>query len=541
MRANLWGGGCLALAVLFLAAGCATTGTTERIESPADTVPVVAPGNVEAWYEFSLGVQAELAGNYVSAADHLDRALQYDSNAIGIHEELGYLYLQLGKPRDAITHYLPVLAANPGAYQTNLQLGSAYLALARHREALDCFTQAAANPADRADGKAQFYVAVTRTMAGDYAAAATAYEQYLLLAPDDAVGWYNLGVLHDGLGQDSQAINALERTAALEPTSVRALARLALLYRKQERLADATAAISRAVTLEPATASHRLLLAELATEQGDHDAAIRQYREVLRQTPHDIRAQFQLGLAYARLKDYPQAITALQRCIALDPEMITPYIELGYLYQLHGDLEASVTTFRQALTVDPHNASLHELLGLTYEAQHDTAAARAAYAAAIAAAPRNTLNARYHLAGLEYKDGNFAAAEAGYRAVLAQNPNHAPSLNDLAYLYIERQTELPAARELIARALELVPDNACYLDTLGWLEYTERNFAAAVQTLARAAALSNDREIAWHLGEANYQLGRFAAARAAWRELMDDMRVRERLAVLPESGTVAAP
>lgn len=524
-----------------LLAGCAVTEatvTTVAADTGVARAEAVAGGSVESYYEFSLGVQAEFAGNYAAAVDHLQRALNYDSGAVGIHAELGYLCLQLGRPGEAIQHYRPVLAADPRNYQNNLRLGNAYLAAARYAEALSCFTVAALDTEDRRDGKAQFYVAVVQTMAGNYLAAATAYERYLVVVPDDAVGWYNLGVLYDGLGQDSLATQALERTVELEPESARALARLALFYRQQERLPDAAALIRRAIVLEPAIPAHRLLLADLATELEDFTEAVAQYRQVLAQTPHDIRAQFQLGLVYARQKDYPRAIEALRRCLVLDPELITPYIELGYLYQMQGDLEASVAVFQQGLKVDPRNSSLYELLGLTQEARHDTDAARAAYRSAIAADPRHALNARYHLAGLEFKSGDYAAAELGYRAVLEQNPNYAPALNDLAYMYIERKIQLATARDLVTRALQLAPDNACYLDSLGWLDFQEGDYVAAARSLERAAALSDDAEILYHLGEVYYQLGRFADARAVWSKALagrEDARLRRRLAELPDA------
>ena len=522
----------------FLPAGCAVTGPSLDAGTAPDTRVVTVSGNVDSYYEFSLGARAEFSGNYALALEHMRRALDYDSDAVGIHESLGYLYLQLGRPTEAIAHYRPVLASDPANYQNNIRLGNAYLAASRHAEALERFAVAAADPADRRDGKAQFHIAVAQTMAGNYPAAAAAYERYLVVVPDDAVGWYNLGVLYDGLGQDSAAAAALERTIALEPTAARALARLALFYRQQERLAEAMQLIRRAIALEPSTPSHRLLLADLATELEDFDEAAAQYRQVLAQTPHDIRAQFQLGLVYARQKNYPLAIEALRRCLALDPELITPYIELGYLYQLQGDLEASVGVFQQGLMIDPRNGSLYELLGLTHEARHDTAAARAAYRSAIAASPRGALNARYRLAGLEFREGDYLAAEAGYRAVLEQNPNFAPALNDLAYLYIERRTQLGTARELVMRALQLAPDNACYLDSLGWLNYQENDYAAAVRTLERAAELSDDPEIAYHLGEAYLQLGQLSAARAVWEKALarqDDPRLRQRLLEFPDT------
>ncbi len=531
----------LGLSIILGGAGCVST-TAGTVPAPA--APLTTATSEEGYYQFSLGVQAELAGNYPAAVDHLTRALRYDTAAAGIYEELGSLYLQLGRPREALAAYAEVLAQDPDNYAVLLRAGSAHLALARHADALRCFTRAAADTQDRREGKAQFYVAVTNTMRGDYPAATAAYARYLALIPDDAVAWYNLAVLHDEQREDSAAAAAFARVLALEPSSTRALARLAALRRAAGDNHGARDLARRAVELEPALTAHRLLLADIALDLGENDEAVRQYRLILQQTPHDIRAQFKLGLAYARQQNYLLATAALRRCLELDPGMLTPYVELGYLYQVQGDHAASAEVFRAALTIEPHNARLHELLGLTYIALHDTPAARGALQQAIRLAPGAAAGPYYQLAGLDWRDGQFAAAEAGYRAALAVDPDYAPALNDLGYLYVERNENLAQARVYLTRAVALVPDNACYLDSLGWLEFRAGNYAAAAAHLERAAVLDTDAEITFHLGEAYFALGRLADAKAAWERSLarrDDPRVRQRLSELPDVRGAATP
>ena len=54
--------------------------------------------------------------------------------------------------------------------------------------------------------------------------------------------------------------------------------------------------------------------------------------------------------------------------------------------------------------------------------------------------------------------GEFAAAEADLRAVLALAPVHAQALNALGFFLAERGERLEEAQRLVERALELAPE-----------------------------------------------------------------------------------
>src|SRR5207247_9718962 len=107
-------------------------------------------------------------------------------------------------------------------------------------------------------------------------------------------------------------------------------------------------------------------------------------------------------------------------------------------------------------------------------------------------------------------------AEAQLAECLKIDPNNTSAGNDLAYLWAEQNKNLPEAEALIRRAIEQdrksrqdllrlgppraekeVRDNACYLDSLGWILYRPGQADAARQALQHAAALpdGDDRVI----------------------------------------------
>jgi Flp pilus assembly protein TadD len=113
--------------------------------------------------------------------------------------------------------------------------------------------------------------------------------------------------------------------------------------------------------------------------------------------------------------------------------------------------------------------------------------------------------------------GNWADAEPDLRRAVEQEPDNALYLNYLGYSLLDRRLKLPEARDLIARAYKTAPENGAIIDSMGWAEYVSGNYREAVQLLEKArAAEPADPTVADHLGDALWQAGRRFEARHAW-------------------------
>jgi tetratricopeptide (TPR) repeat protein len=108
--------------------------------------------------------------------------------------------------------------------------------------------------------------------------------------------------------------------------------------------------------------------------------------------------------------------------------------------------------------------------------------------------------------------------EERLRQVIAQQPDNAHAYNALGYTFAERNLRLDEARELVARALALSPGDAFIIDSMGWVLYRQGDLSGALSQLQKAYALRQDPEIAAHLGEVLWELGRQDEARRVLRE-----------------------
>ncbi len=107
--------------------------------------------------------------------------------------------------------------------------------------------------------------------------------------------------------------------------------------------------------------------------------------------------------------------------------------------------------------------------------------------------------------------------EADLRRVIVLRPDDAQAYNALGYTLADRTNRLAEAVILLDKALSLAPDDPFILDSVGWAQYRSGNLARAKEYLERAYKARPDPEIAAHLGEVLWALGRRDEAGTLWQ------------------------
>lgn len=99
------------------------------------------------------------------------------------------------------------------------------------------------------------------------------------------------------------------------------------------------------------------------------------------------------------------------------------------------------------------------------------------------------------------------------RRLIELRPDNPQAYNALGYAYADRNERLTEARELIEKALALAPEDGFILDSMGWVLYRQGDLSGALSYLERSYAKREDPEIAAHLGEVLWAMGRQDDAR----------------------------
>lgn len=141
--------------------------------------------------------------------------------------------------------------------------------------------------------------------------------------------------------------------------------------------------------------------------------------------------------------------------------------------------------------------------------------------AAVARAP-DSPDLLYDHAMAAEKINRVDVLEANLRKVIAMRPTHAHAYNALGYTLADRNQRLPEALTLIETAHKLAPEDPFILDSLGWVLHRLGRNEEGLGYLQRSFELRPDAEIAAHLGEVLWLLGRQTEARKVWADALRD-------------------
>ncbi len=131
---------------------------------------------------------------------------------------------------------------------------------------------------------------------------------------------------------------------------------------------------------------------------------------------------------------------------------------------------------------------------------------------------KDNVDLLYEHAMLAEKANQLDLMERELRRIIQIAPDNQHAYNALGYSLADRNLRLQEAYDLIRKANELAPEDPFIMDSLGWVEFRLGRYEQAEKTLRRAFSIKADPEIAAHLGEVLWVLGREDEARQLWRD-----------------------
>lgn len=209
-------------------------------------------------------------------------------------------------------------------------------------------------------------------------------------------------------------------------------------------------------------------------EEGDAEAAVEAFSEVLDENPDNVAALIGRARAYAQLGEGQPALVDGKRAVSLAPESSEAYVARGLALLTNGDLEMGVADLQEAVEVDNTNAEAYFVLGEVYSALGEPQQALSNYTEAIENDPKN---AEYYAtrASLHYALGEFEAALDDYADAIELEPNNPDHYYGRAFVYFD-MGEVEKAIEDDDRVIELAPDfPSAYLNR-GFHYYSEGDY-----------------------------------------------------------------
>ncbi|NHA15015.1 tetratricopeptide repeat protein [Thioalkalivibrio sp. XN279] len=369
--------------------------------------------------------------------------------------------------------------------------------------------------------------------------------------PADPSAAYVEGYLALSTGQTEAARDAVRRALALEPGWIDA----ALLYaRTLEAAGEAQAALDWLAAHEAAASRElRLERATILINAERADEARTLLEALLDEAPADPEALRALGYLEFHAGRAAEARTALMTLLEHGEYTNDALFYLGGLAEQEGNIEEAARLYSRVdagehlVTAQVRLALLMFRMGrpelalqhLELFAQRNPGAAIelgvaraellsrlgrpeeavAVYDGLLERLP-DEVGLRYARAMLGVELGRVDAAVADFRHIVGLRPDDPVALNALGYTLADLTERHDEAYELISRALALDPENPAVLDSMGWVLFRLGRPVDSLPYLERALTLQNDPEIAAHLGEVLWTLGRKEDARATWLEAL---------------------
>ncbi|MDO5686655.1 MAG: hypothetical protein Q4G42_04635 [Neisseria sp.] len=131
---------------------------------------------------------------------------------------------------------------------------------------------------------------------------------------------------------------------------------------------------------------------------------------------------------------------------------------------------------------------------------------------------QEALSSLYYARGLLYADTlqQPLKAVADLEQYVRLNPDSAEAYNSLGYTLLSFPERVDEAMLWIEKAHKKMPESSAIKDSLGWGYYLQGKPKKALPYLQEAFAKLPEAEIAAHLGEVLWELGRKDEARAVW-------------------------
>jgi tetratricopeptide (TPR) repeat protein len=280
----------------------------------------------------------------------------------------------------------------------------------------------------------------------------------------------------------------------------------ARLLAETEQLKEARAEFERLAKLAPRNPEVHYAAGVLALQLKDLDKAEEHLLRVLRLGQRQMEASYYLGRIAEKRGDVE---TALRRYMVVrhGNYYLSAQSRAANLLAAEGKLDQAREHLHSLrVSTDRERSQLYLVEGELLRNAGQYKEALAFFSEKLKEMPDDTA-LRYARALVAEKADNLAMAEQDLRMIIEREPSNAQALNALGYTLADRTERLDEAMGYIQRALEVEPNDAAIIDSMGWLQYRMGNMDKAVELLRRALGLIKDPEIAAHLGEVLWKMG----------------------------------
>ncbi len=486
-----------------------------------------------------------------------EKSLDRDPNHIPALLDLGIANLVEKGFEEAEPYYERAMAARPTNTQVLHSMAEVFAPFEeqRHRARLLYEQILVLSPSD---SRAMAALADIKEGEGDTEGALELLDDALDSNPDDAELLARMGDLQLRSGNRAAAAEYLERATEANPSDMNLWMDLAEVLLEEDDSEALDKFEERALETVPRQIEFTVLYGLLAQDYGRYARSAPTLERAVETNPHDLRARVALSRAYIKMDRPDDAVAVLKEADEhIGASTILIRMRDEYLASAHLELlqyEEARELLSRLMEDFPDDMHFREMLMRTLvHLGEDEEAERLVEETAARFAEEKPLGTLLMRANLLLEQGRperagellmgakddfpgekevtfriaLAASEAGdletaeryYRKLIDEGRPETDSYfevasNNLGYLFAQHETRLDEAEKLVRQALELNPNAAYILDSMGWVYFKQGNYEKAREYLERAARRAfRDAEIYSNLGQLYETIGEPEKAR----------------------------
>ncbi|QKT02858.1 tetratricopeptide repeat protein [Ectothiorhodospiraceae bacterium 2226] len=322
-------------------------------------------------------------------------------------------------------------------------------------------------------------------------------------------------------GRGDQALVDLESALRQSPHNIELRLHFARMLLDEGRLDDARVQFERVSELAPDNADALFALALLSMQLNELDAAEGHFTQLAQTGQRTDEVGYFMGQIAEAREDAVAAI-GWYDVVGAGEYFLDAQLRAAGVLAREGDLDGArerLHGFEVEDHVDYVRVTLAEGELLRQAAHYEEAFA--VYTTALADMP-DQADLLYARALVAERLDRLEVLERDLRLIIDQDPAHAHALNALGYTLADRTDRHQEAYDYVRRAYDLMPDDPAVVDSMGWVYYRLGRLDEALKYLRRALELEHDPEIAAHLGEVLWVVGREQEARSVWQKALEE-------------------
>jgi tetratricopeptide (TPR) repeat protein len=507
----------------------------------------------DALARFVEGMSFEESGEMERALEAYRKVLNVDPGQSELASRVANLLIQQDDFPQAIDVLKDAIKANPKNAEPYQQLAFIYTRyLKRTDQAIDYANRAIAlNPGD-VEGYQR--LVEIELAAGQERRALEALDRALKVQSADPNFWIRLGKLYvailfksdsqpkpDELKKTNEIFKRAAENAGDDPGLLKDVADY---YAASQQLKEAIPLYLRVLELQPDDANAREKLATGFVLTNQRDKAVEMLEQIIKEhpekyQPYDLLAQVieeeARSLQRANRMEEAKAKFAkvaanYEQSLLINPNHAGTYVRLAEL--LLGalrDPDKAVKLLADARLRFPGAPEILYYLAIAQREAKQGQQAVATFEEALHEAQLDEdddfVNAKFYFnygAAAEQAGLYTKAADLLRKSIALDPDNSAEASNYLGYMWADHNMNLDEAETMIRRALQSEPNNASYLDSLGWVEFRKGQFDRALDDLLRAVKASEreDPVVFEHIGDTYLKLNRTRDALEAWQKAL---------------------